>query len=217
MKKNGFTLSELLIALGVVAVASALMAPQITKIMPDKAKLKVISINSKIEQETDRLVSNDAIYWCDDNSVQGLACEGQAMTRELNNAMYSGNDKYKNLMVHYLDLTEDNSLAGFTHVSSDGVYWNFQRNADASGNLENVIITIDINGEKGPNSIFGQNNITKNNDRFRFNVDEYGNVSPADALTAAYISKNNTKFNDKKGDRQRATRIFERNADYRNF
>ncbi len=218
MKKNGFTLSELLIALGVVAVASALIAPQITKIIPDKAKLKVISTNAKIEQETSDLVSNDAIYWCNDgDNRQGLACEGQAMTPELrNNPLYSGDNKYRNLMVYKLNLTEDNSLNGFTHVSSDGVYWNFQRHLDVEGHMD-ITITIDINGEKGPNRIFGQDNITKNNDRFRFNVDEYGNVTPNDALSAAYTSKNNLKFNDKKNDRQRAARMLENNADFKNF
>ena len=40
MKKNGFTLSELIITLSIIGVASALMMPAITKAMPDKNKTK---------------------------------------------------------------------------------------------------------------------------------------------------------------------------------
>lgn len=220
MKKNGFTLSELLIALGVVAVASALMAPQITKLMPDRAKLQVISTYSKIDQETNSLITNGAVYGCENENEnnRGLACQEQARSVEfIGNQLYRGNDKYQNLMAFKLGLIEDNSLAGFTHVSSEGVYWNFHRIADGNGILTDVVITIDINGAQGPNSIYGQNNVTRNNDRYRFNVDVFGNVTPNDALSAAYTIKNNFKFNDKKNDRQRAARMLENNADFRLF
>ena len=42
MKKNGFTLAELLIAIGIIGIVAAVTAPQLNKLLPDENKSKVL-------------------------------------------------------------------------------------------------------------------------------------------------------------------------------
>ena len=62
MKKLGFTLSELLVAIGVVAVGAALVAPTISNIVPDKNKIKVINCYNKINEINQKLLNAPDLY-----------------------------------------------------------------------------------------------------------------------------------------------------------
>lgn len=55
MKKTGFTLPELLITLGVIGVASALILPAISNIMPDKNKIMVLNAYSYLGKVADAI------------------------------------------------------------------------------------------------------------------------------------------------------------------
>lgn len=63
MNKQGFTLAEVLVALGIVGVCAALIAPAIVNIMPDKNKVKVIQYHAAITNATVELLNDDAIYY----------------------------------------------------------------------------------------------------------------------------------------------------------
>lgn len=231
MKKNGFTLSELIISLTVIGVASALMMPTITKLMPDKNKVKVSNIHAKIVDATNSLVDDDSIYWCiETEKDEGLSCDSQPRTGVYDNAIYSGSQKYENLMVYKLGLEASNAGAGFDWISPDGAVWRFERgcvndnDAFTSRNngacpFHNTLayrITVDINGlNNGPDRIFGQTGEQKP-DEFRFRVDNYGGVTPEDAMTAAYLI-NSFKSADKRNDRQVANEFLRQNARYRSF
>ncbi len=224
MKKNGFTLSELIITLTIIGVASALMAPSITKLMPDKNKVKVNNLHAKIVAATAALIDDDSIYWCRDNEKEeGLSCEGQALKNFSNNNIYSGETKYENLMVYQLGLEPASSPdGGFNWESPDGVAWRFERGWTINNNTfrktEPIMantrayrITVDLDGlAKGPNRIFGQSNEQKP-DRFRFRVGNYGSVIPDDAMTAAYL-RNSFKSADKRNDRQVANDFLDRSS-----
>ena len=55
MQKTGFTLPELLITLGVIGVASALILPAISNIMPDKNKIMVLNAYSNVGKVADAI------------------------------------------------------------------------------------------------------------------------------------------------------------------
>lgn len=234
MKKNGFTLSELIISLSVIGIASALMMPAITKMMPDKYKTKTINVHSKIVTAVDTLLDDDAIYWCEDNrDEEGLSCDGRAQKAIYrNDARYEGANKFENLMIDQLGLEDArNPIDNYRWMSSDGAYWRFERGCDANRDgsfvanangtcpVNNTLcyrITVDLNGALGnkrPNRIFGQNGEQKP-DRFRFRVDNYGGVTPDDAMSATYL-RNSFKSADKKSDRERVRVLYNQKARYR--
>ena len=62
MKKHGFTLAEVLITLSIIAISAAILAPLYLQAKPDRYKFKVISYYNRINDATDRLLSNPAIY-----------------------------------------------------------------------------------------------------------------------------------------------------------
>lgn len=51
-------------------------------------------------------------------------------------------------------------------------------------------------------------------DRFRFRVDNYGSLTPDDAMSASYL-KNSTRASSKKDDKRDAGILYDRHVRYR--
>lgn len=62
MKKNGYTLAEALIALGIVGVVAALMLPLMNKYKPDADKALFVRTYDSIVDATSSLVEDETIY-----------------------------------------------------------------------------------------------------------------------------------------------------------
>ena len=128
MKKKGFTLAELLVALSIVAIASALMAPAFTNIMPDKYKLRVLQYHTMIANATNSMLENEAIYYgiTAGNSTNciGLECDAQPLIAPYNNPIdrnnFSGVNKYRNILADMLGLEQ----SGNDYATPEGTIWN---------------------------------------------------------------------------------------------
>lgn len=239
MKKNGFTLSELIITLSIIGVASALMMPAITKAMPDKNKTKILGIHSKLASAVNTVVEDDAIYWCLDypentpaqDKFEGLSCEYRPRRAPFNNSDYENENKFENLLKYQLGLEDLNAAwNGFTYSTPDGVYWRIERGcsnidtnvftAQANGacnphNSFSYRITVDVNGNSTPNTLYSPNmRRSLMPDRFRFRVDNYGSLTPDDAMSASYL-KNSTRASSKKDDKRDAGILYDRHVRYR--
>lgn len=139
----------------------------------------------------------------------------KAGTNNEYNIKYNGPQKYYYLLSEKIELSEElkNNGGTYSFVTLDGVSYSFSGLSDfiidGGGSTEqwptidlstiDYTVTIDLNGEKGPNSLGSKN--VKKPDRFMFHVDTYGKVTahPEDKLTAQYL-KTRTKFNNKKED-----------------
>ena len=137
MKKYGFSLSEILIALAVVGIVAAIITPMSSAILPDKNKIEVLKAYNALSETTQNLLNNSMIYYDyvgDTNkdsqeaygnyhrykrACQGLGC---AQSPYRYDALYyqesqsfapnketKGNSKYPNLMLVYL-ATEDTNI-----------------------------------------------------------------------------------------------------------
>ena len=73
MKKLGFTLSELLVAIGIVAVGAALVAPTVSNIVPDKNKIKVINYYNKINEINKKLLNDKNLFY----TVKKINADGE--------------------------------------------------------------------------------------------------------------------------------------------
>jgi prepilin-type N-terminal cleavage/methylation domain-containing protein len=173
MKRNGFTLSELIIVLCVVGVVSALIAPALSGLMPDKNKLKVLKYHNQVINAVSELLDDDAVYYGD---CQGLECSGKPKISPYSDINYEENNanaKFSALMKYKLGLDDDNQLP-------DGSEWTI------NGANGAYTISVDVDGSSnGKNAKFSST--CSKPDIFEFSVDKYGKVTAHEALTEAYM------------------------------
>ena len=212
MKKQGFTLAELLITLGVIGVAAALLVPNLGKVLPDRNKITVLNTAKVINEITTNLMNNDGLYY-NINRCVGLACNATPKTAPYNDNKYSGDSKYSRLLISNLnvdgDVNEEANASAFKFKTTDGVFWTVTPTAITGG----ATIMIDVNGEsKGKNCSFNTSSCKKP-DQYVFVVDQMGKLHPGDPLTAAY-TMNQTKTKNKKNDYTLAANFSDKTKDW---
>lgn len=209
MKKCGFTLSELIVALGLIGVIAAITTPMITSIIPDKDKILVLKVKKEIYDITSELLSNPSYYskkyTNDGKLIIGLAdYEQPAVWSPTPPTTFDFYKKYPVLFASQLQLKDNPVAAGsgsggtVTFTTADGISWRFScAGRVCSGNSCKMThsLTIDKDGfDKGKNK-----SAVKNPDQFQFNISETGAVTGSDALTQAYLN-NPHKLNSRKED-----------------
>ena len=209
MKKNGFTLAEVLITLGIVGLAAALLTPVIGNAIPDKNKTQILKIYGSIANATEGMLDNKALYYGDQAKYDatkgtvvadcsGFACQQQPLQEPYNKSDYTGTKKYGMLLADSLggtkvksSGTEESAVTNFE--TKGGVVWQVETSEQGYSK-----ILVDLNGEKGKNCVYDKSSCPKP-DQFRFYVHKNGATYPGDALMVAYLS-NPLKLNDKKKD-----------------
>lgn len=202
MKKNGFSLAELMITLAIVAIVSAVLMPSLGKLMPDNNKMKILNAHSQISNSVDRILSDDSMYNCaneDDDELEALACDGSVP----GGTTASGDGKFEELMVEELGIKTSSGDSVLPWKASNGSFWGFEK--FGTKNDAYYIITIDLNGSKKPNEIFSA--AQQSPDRFRFKVNNFGGIVPYDALTEAYL-RNSLNSNAKGEDKNQAKKLL---------
>ena len=217
MKKSGFTISELLVALGIIAVTAALVGPMFTNIIPDKNKMKVISYYNKINEINQKLLSDPSLYptiysICEEGSPEGVCGNNELYyiarsglknenspigMENIPMNVFKGVNKYLNLFSNAL-ISKNYDSNGIQ--LEDGSLWVIMRRG--SGNYKFI-----INLNNGTGCSYGMSNCKKP-DMFIFKVDENGAVTAGDAMTDAYLT-NMTTVNNQKADRELAKKYLE--------
>ena len=218
MKKIAFTMMELLLAIAVIGITAAIVAPALTNAMPDKTKMQVIKAHKVLADVTHDLLNDPSLYrdahcesWPgiqevnDGDICVGLGNGDKPLIEPYNTGNYFAEKKYPMLLSSRLELSDEVLVKGkkISFTTIDGIYWMVELGAGGINNnkhCQEYKVTIDLNGDKDPNTIATSKDV-KNPDRFMFNVDTYGKITahPDDKLTAQYL-KTRTKFNNKKED-----------------
>ncbi len=204
MKKFGFTLSEILVALGIIGVVSAITVPMLGNLIPDQDKIKVLKCYKTIVDITNEIINDPSLYWTPNSAeaqasgvsvdCTGLECTQKPNIEAFNSNDYEGKDKFPNLFFGYLDHSD--------YQTKDNIFWQ----NEIEENREYYIVTVDLNGEEnGPNAVFSSTE--KKPDRFIFRVNFDGRVMGFDPLTKAYL-KNANSLNDKKNDYKEAEKML---------
>lgn len=203
MKKSGFTLSELIIALGIVGVIAAITAPMITSIVPDKDKVNTLNAYKLIQDTSKEILRDPSLYHCNgDTSANILTCNEKPFDvpdAYISKMTSSYSRKFPVLFAWKLGVNADdmtwNSSKGMTFKTNDGTYWEINCNSSSGATF-----VLDFNGtNEGKNCSYHKTSCQKP-DRFTFELGIDGmTVQGKDNLTKAYI-KNPFKLNDKKED-----------------
>ena len=75
MKKYGFSLSEILVALAVVGIVAAIITPMSSAILPDKNKVEVLKAYNALSETTQNLLNNNMILSHIMEKMDGLIME----------------------------------------------------------------------------------------------------------------------------------------------
>ena len=223
MKKFGFTLAEILITLGVIGVASALTAPTISNFVPDRNKVTVLNIYQGLTSLNNMLLGNEAIYYQKpiynknkkkfEYDCYGLGCTYPPLDTEHND--YQGLGKYTGLMIKYLSKAETTnpnraSVLFKCHNKAMCKIETSYSTADDNKRVLNARVTIMLIDQKNK---CHYSSTCSNPDQFRFYIDTFGSVKPADPLSEAYL-RNQLNMSRKKEDFALAKKFKNENKTY---
>ena len=221
MKKRGYTLAEALIALTVIGIIAALVAPMANKFKPDTNKVMFLKTYDAIAQATREMASNTQFY--PTNNFNGNANDDTIIYTEIplfntdfvinadgeNYNGASGNSKYCRLLSAYLNGENTNCSVDFKQIPDANeaeafttrngaqfwVYTEKFETGDGTGRYRSNIY-FDINGpEQGKNCTY-EAGVCDRPDQFMLAVNAQGDVFPTDAMAERYVrTRNNYRQN----------------------
>ena len=217
MKKFAFTLSEIIIAIAIIAIVTALTLPLVNKSRPDKTKLLFLKTYDELAEAVNTLARNPEIYG--DFASEGETINDFTLNPFLNTqaaAVYDktiagGNNKLcRALALAYTtdapNCSDANATSlSFADIANGSVSFNSINNVDyrirtlrIKNTTEDKYITavmFDINGADAPNCTISAN--CQNPDRFVIEIYANGVIKAADIMSQYYLD---TRTNPRKTD-----------------
>lgn len=208
MKKLcGFTLSELMIALGVLGILCAAVIPAIVNNMPNQNKIMMKRVYYNTTNIVKDMINNSDLYspYGADNNYIGF---DNTNSVTYFGKTYSGATKFPDIFIYLLnkkgDVSSSTDYCKFTTSvsncitvnTSDGMRWTFAVPSTVGqstwiNNPDSVVshILVDVNGDRKPNCYQGNEKAcktrTKNFDQFRMTIYTGGKVKIDSADTWA--------------------------------
>lgn len=196
-KFKAFTLTELMIALTVIGVLSALVLPMLSNNSPNRNKMMMKKAYYTITDVVNDLINDTTLYPEIDSS--GNEYVGFDNTQNVcGTEDCSGTHKFPDLFSKQLNIDGDitysgtgNNVAKFT--TNDGMNWTVESSkpADVPTEITDIepganqvvqTITVDVNGDKKPNCWQGTDSAcsdrTDGFDQFKVYVSKTGKVIP---------------------------------------
>lgn len=197
MKKRGYTLAELLITIGIIAIIAAIVLPLINKFKPDSNKILYLKTYDAIVEVVGNMVSNQEFYPTSD----GTYSYAKAPLYNLQEVTVAGTKyggsakKFCELLGLSLSSTgaascsdtyqeySDNLFDSPSFVSANGVQFVVTTNVEGYYRSD---IYFDVNGSKGGNCMYGES--CKNPDRFKVSIAADGTIA-ADNAGQGHLNK----------------------------
>lgn len=122
MRKNGFTLMEILLALGIVGVLAAVLMKVLTGVAPDVGKAKFLKAYSTTRLVVADMINDTTLYPdMDENSDKfGFANTDMPAIGLYKDPLYSGKEKFINIFADKLNAKPTN---GQFFSPRDGLYY----------------------------------------------------------------------------------------------
>ena len=203
MKRKGFTLAEILIALAIVGSVAAISIPMVHRIMPDKDKAIVLKVFKTVNEINDELINDPTMYRFNVDCQQHiLQCSDRPLNLPDSDTIHNGNRKYPQLLSERLNLSDTIQANGntYTFTTSDGVDWSL------SGTATNgYTLTIDTNNPQREDCSYNSSSC-KNPRKFSFQISNDAIITGSDPLTRAYLL-NPDDLSDRNADLKKASEL----------
>ncbi len=206
MKRFAFTLTELMVALGIIGILTAVLFPIILNLMPNQNTIMAKRVFYATQEIVSNLINDDACYpdmtMLDDSVARVGFDDGNGYISCKDYPPKSGStsyDKFKTLFSGRLGAVAD-SDGKFT--TKDGVFWKLSGGFTDNDPTSYTWLVVDVNGEsQGPNcgdtDVTGKCSDDRKGGWDRFNIKIYadGNVEIYDdwAKKAVDINKDITE------------------------
>ena len=216
MKKTGYTLAEILIAIAVVGVIAGLLLPMVGKIRPDMNKMVFLQTYDSIVQVTRKLAGDERYYPSDAGEFYEKYPLASTSVYMFNGTPYSGWTKYCELLAVGMNgegedcKVEPDEVELFkspaTFSTPNGSeFWVKTEFKDADLLSEppkpgeyKTTIAFDINGAEGKNCEYDESSCL-NPDRYTLFVTAAGEVVASDVMSQYYLNNRaNYRLNNEK-------------------
>ncbi len=232
MKKRAFTLTEVLITLGIVGVLAAVMTPMVSKFKPDTIKASYLNTYDALSTSISTILSNDKAYPIENvppdfNYVEYPLANLEPIVGTGTNArpdVIGGTPKFCYVLSKTLSILESDAdvrtscrngtAPSFT--AKNGAEFTVRTEGNDTGANRNfeATIRVDINGEgRGANCIFDRARCP-DPDIFEFKVWADGEFLPADWMGIRYLeTRTNLKYKKVSDDSGDLDRIIQERLD----
>lgn len=204
MKKNGFTLSEIVVATAIVGVLAVVLVPAVFNAKPNQELLMFRKAYYLTERMVSELVNDEDLYpELDDTDAAQFFGNTEKVKYKGKNyggkAADAAKKKFCELMAAKLNSSSDVSCTEIkldkmdgtetsgSMTTSDGIVWIFPVTTFADSSAAYPIY-VDVNGDKGPNCLYDKEKCLKP-DRFTINVYQDGRVEANGTIEHEYLTK----------------------------
>ena len=162
---KAFTLTELLVALGVIGILCAILLPVIFNLLPNQNVVMAKRAFYAAQTVVADLINSEACYPDKTSSVSGKRIGFDDGYGYPNCSLWGGDSntgtietegssatKFKTLFEDKLGVLPTNNTATDSFTTSDGMEWAFRSPAFShTGNGGSILLTVDVNGSDKPN------------------------------------------------------------------
>ena len=218
MKKNGYTLAEVLVTLGVIGLIAAITGPLITKFTPDAEKIAYLKTYDMLSKTINEIARNQTFYppiFEDENGLVNFTNAPLLNLSEvkIGNITIDGNNKIAKLFGYYTGLKKleevnyikddyqsekykEEKAPDFITKDGAAIYMTTKKSEfveeDGTKQDYQTEVYVDINGtDKGKNCLYDSTTCVKP-DIFKFAITAAGEVIPADAMGNGYFKTRNS-------------------------
>ena len=198
MKNKAFTMAEIMIVLTLIGVLTTVMLSSMSRLSPDRKKIIFKKAYQTIERTVAELVNDESLYPYDSTKVGFKNTE--KITWPGSDVEYSGGSKFIKLFKRKLNIIDnyENTNEVLYFLTSDGIAYHIDAST-FTGDSNETMISVDINGEDGPNcgrntsNVFSTGCNEGNQDIFRVFVSYDGKVTVEDPLAIEYLKSTNVR------------------------
>ena len=210
--KIGFTLSEVMVTMGILGVLAAILIPAVMSVSPDQNKVMLKKAYYTLEKAVSDLINDDSNYPLDPPGT--TTDTGQTVSQGFHyktaggTAIPANNNKFCYLLSESLntvgtvdcDPAGSGASTGMSFTTSDGMLWTIYDSTfelHATNYLQVAVVLVDVSGpNKGDNCDYN-GGAGKHPDQFKFRIRYDGKmtINPNDTAAMAILANptNNKK------------------------